>query len=346
MLLKFKSSIWLCVILSILAYSLPSFAASIIYTYDSLNRVTSVDYGNGFAENYTYDSAGNRLSLEVSSKKVSGSGYNYPEAGFQASLSLDVRASSLGTGWLNYYYSKLRINLESTLITGLSIVGDTITITGEGTVNGVAGYTFTVTIIDGNPDTMEIIIYNPDGTVYFTSGPGALSSGDFNVVIEYQLTTSVSPSGSGTVTPDCSAGCQYDDVTLATLSANENSGYSFSDWAGCDSLANNICTMTMDADKSVTANFQSCPQPVRIAGTTPAYYSSLQAAYDAAVDWDTIQTQALSFTEDLNINIDKSVTLEGGYDCNYLTVIGNTTLNGNMTISDGTITTGNFVLGN
>ena len=212
------------------------------------------------------------------------------------------------------------------------------------------GYTFELTIMDGNPDSMRMIIYNPDGSIYFDSGLLPLSSGDFNIsndiTLQYQLITSVNPTISGSVTPDCSAGCQYDDVTLATLSANENSGYSFSDWAGCDSLANNICTMTMDADKSVTANFQSCPQPVRIAGTTPAYYSSLQAAYDAAVDWDTIQTQALSFTEDLNINIDKSVTLEGGYDCNYLTVIGNTTLNGNMTISDGTITTGNFVLGN
>ena len=343
-----KSRLLACLYISvfILIFSSAAFAASITYTYDSLNRVTSADYGNGFAEDYIYDSAGNRLSLEVSSKKVSGSGYNYPEAGFQASLSLDVRASSLETGWLNYYYSKLRINLESTSITGLSIVGDTITITGEGTVNGVSGYTFIITIIDGNPDTMEIIIYNPDGTVYFTSGSGALSSGDFNVVIEYQLTTSVSPSGSGTVTPDCSAGCQYDDGTIATLSANENTGYSFSDWAGCDSPSNNTCMMTMDADKSITANFQACAQPVRIAGTTPVYYSSLQAAYDAAVDGDTIQIQALSFTEDLNINLVKSVTLEGGYDCNYSTVIGNTTLNGNMTISDGTITTGNFVLGN
>ncbi|HDH05123.1 MAG TPA: hypothetical protein ENH01_05330 [Nitrospirae bacterium] len=112
------------------------------------NRVTSADYGNGFTEDYTYDLAGNRLSLEVSSKKVSGSGYNYPETGFQASLSLDVRASSPETGWLNYYYSKLRINLESTLITELSIAGDTITVTGEGTVNGVAGYTFTITLIE------------------------------------------------------------------------------------------------------------------------------------------------------------------------------------------------------
>lgn len=38
-------------------------AATIIYTYDSLNRLTAVDYGNGAAITYTYDAAGNRLTL-------------------------------------------------------------------------------------------------------------------------------------------------------------------------------------------------------------------------------------------------------------------------------------------
>lgn len=41
-------------------------AANITYTYDSLNRVTSVDYGNGFKEEYTYDAAGNRLTMIIS----------------------------------------------------------------------------------------------------------------------------------------------------------------------------------------------------------------------------------------------------------------------------------------
>jgi YD repeat-containing protein len=32
------------------------------YSYDSLNRLTNVDYGNGSAISYSYDSAGNRLT--------------------------------------------------------------------------------------------------------------------------------------------------------------------------------------------------------------------------------------------------------------------------------------------
>ena len=37
-------------------------AAQVSYAYDSLNRLTHVDYGNGSVINYTYDAAGNRLT--------------------------------------------------------------------------------------------------------------------------------------------------------------------------------------------------------------------------------------------------------------------------------------------
>jgi YD repeat-containing protein len=37
-------------------------AAGVLYAYDSLNRLTNVDYGNGSVIRYTYDSAGNRLT--------------------------------------------------------------------------------------------------------------------------------------------------------------------------------------------------------------------------------------------------------------------------------------------
>ena len=40
-------------------------AADVSYTYDSLNRLTMADYGNGLVINYTYDAAGNRLSQKV-----------------------------------------------------------------------------------------------------------------------------------------------------------------------------------------------------------------------------------------------------------------------------------------
>ncbi len=95
----------------------------------------------------------------------------------------------------------------------------------------------------------------------------------------------------------------------------------------------------MDTDENVTATFLTCDAPVKIIGDPTDYYS-LQTAYDAAVDNDTIQSQAQVFTGNLDIDdiSDKSVTIEGGYDCTYSAITGNTTQNGNMTISNGTLT--------
>ena len=40
----------------------PAVAGGVSYAYDSLNRLTNVDYGNGTIISYTYDAAGNRMT--------------------------------------------------------------------------------------------------------------------------------------------------------------------------------------------------------------------------------------------------------------------------------------------
>lgn len=68
--LKYKALIGLAVIVSILVTAVASFAGTINYTYDSLNRLTKVDYGNGTTIAYTYDAAGNRLTMTSSTSTV------------------------------------------------------------------------------------------------------------------------------------------------------------------------------------------------------------------------------------------------------------------------------------
>jgi hypothetical protein len=167
----------------------------------------------------------------------------------------------------------------------------------------------------------------------------------FNINL-YQLISSASPPAGGNVAPDCSGGCVYDNGTIVVLTATENNGYFFDVWTNCDSPSNNICTETMDANDSITANFQPCYQPVRIEGTTPVYYLTIQSAYDAAIEGDTIQTRTVAFSDDLNTNRNISITLQGGYNCSYSAVTGNTVFNGTMTISDGVVTIGDYIFGN
>lgn len=83
--------------------------------------------------------------------------------------------------------------------------------------------------------------------------------------------------------------------------------------------------------------------PVKIVSTGTGY-STLQAAYDAAGSGDIILSQNALFTENLFIDLNKSVTFEGGYECDYSTRTGITSLNGNITLSNGTITIGGFDL--
>src|ERR1022692_4660812 len=40
-------------------------ASSVLYSYDSLDRLTNVDYGDGSVIGYTYDPAGNRLTYSA-----------------------------------------------------------------------------------------------------------------------------------------------------------------------------------------------------------------------------------------------------------------------------------------
>jgi M6 family metalloprotease-like protein len=161
--------------------------------------------------------------------------------------------------------------------------------------------------------------------------------------MQYQLTTYVRPSGKGGISPDCSEGCLYDTGITVVLMATPNSGNFFDHWSGCDSSSDNICTETMDTDKSVTANFRACFDPVRINDATAVYYSSLQDAYDVAGEGDIIQSRDTVFTGSLNANRPISITLEGGYNCDYSAVTGSTNFNAEMTISDGVVMIENFI---
>ncbi|HTU45068.1 MAG TPA: MBG domain-containing protein [Bryobacteraceae bacterium] len=71
---------------------------------------------------------------------------------------------------------------------------------------------------------------------------------------QYQLTTAVSPSGAGTVTP--ASGGYYAAGTVVNLKASPNSGYVFLSWTGSVVNANSASTaITMSAPQNVTANF-------------------------------------------------------------------------------------------
>jgi hypothetical protein len=81
--------------------------------------------------------------------------------------------------------------------------------------------------------------------------------------------------------------------------------------------------------------------PVRRAGGS---YYWLQDAYNAAVERDTIQSQAVPFEENPDFNRNISVTISGGYDCSYSKNDQKSVVNGTITIRNGTVTVENLII--
>lgn len=92
------------------------------------------------------------------------------------------------------------------------------------------------------------------GISYNGSAPdlGAIESGSTST--NYSLTTNVSPSGGGTVSRSPNA-ASYASGTVVTLTASPASGYTFTGWSGDVTGTSTSVTVTMTANRTVTANF-------------------------------------------------------------------------------------------
>ncbi len=188
--------------------------------------------------------------------------------------------------------------------------------------NGVAKYISTCSMRVGNQQTLSYA-FSP-----LSAWPINANSIGAGSITPYPRT--VVPAGSSktfTITP--SNGATLSDVIVDGTSVGPVSSYSFY----------NITNY-----HNITAQF-SCPNlPVRIAGSVPAYYSTLQAAYNAAVNGSVIQTVE-GLVDNINFNRDISVTLDGGYNCTYTSNSGKTTMmKGAMTTAAGTLSLMNFTL--
>ncbi|RJR15266.1 MAG: PKD domain-containing protein [Nitrospiraceae bacterium] len=112
-----------------------------------------------------------------------------------------------------------------------------------------------------------------------------------------------------------------------------------------------VCLTVRDGDGSlslltrsdyITAGMSGCETPpVKMGG---GYYSTLQDAYDDAADGAVISSRAGSLSGNLIVDRNISISLSGGYDCSYSVSIGNTILNGDVTMSSGALSIGGFFL--
>ena len=94
------------------------------------------------------------------------------------------------------------------------------------------------------------VVLDDDATVTATFRP-----------VRHRLATAVDGSGTVTSSPsgiDCPGDCEQEFArgTAVTLTATPSSGYDFAGWSGdCDDAEGNTCTVAIDGEKAVTAEF-------------------------------------------------------------------------------------------
>ncbi len=113
-----------------------------------------------------------------------------------------------------------------------------------------------------------------------------------------------------------------------------------------DNCINTLNPDQTDADDDAVGDMcDSCVMfPVRVEGVPPVYYSSIQSAYDATESGKTIQSHDSVVAGDLNVDLEKGMYFDGGYDCDYSSITGNTVIEGNVTIYSGTAIIENLIL--
>ena len=141
---------------------------------------------------------------------------------------------------------------------GQQVVVDGTTYTAPQTFSWAVGSSHTLSVSSpqsGTTGTQYAFSSWSDGGAqnHTITAPSASTTYTANFTTQYSLTTAVSPSGGGTVTP--SGTNWYNSGQSVSVSATASSGYNFTGWSGDLSGSTNPTSLTMNGPKSVTAAF-------------------------------------------------------------------------------------------
>jgi hypothetical protein len=76
----------------------------------------------------------------------------------------------------------------------------------------------------------------------------------------------------------------------------------------------------------------------------PIDYTTIQGAIDAAYSGNTIRVDNSSYTEDITLDEDINLTIEGGWDPTFSNQTSDTTINGKLTINKGELVLEHIIL--
>ena len=172
-----------------LSFLVRSRAASVAYTYDYLDRLTKLDYGNGSVISYTYDRAGNRLTYSA----VAPGDTNSPVIAVTSPTSDSSFSTNIATVNLSGSASD---NIGVTLVTWANDRG------GIGTASGTTNWIISGVHLQKGANVITVTTWDSAGN---------------NTPIT--LTVTYNPPSTLTVTGITAANKVYDGTTSATINA-------------------------------------------------------------------------------------------------------------------------------
>ncbi len=110
-----------------------------------------------------------------------------------------------------------------------------------------------------------------------------------------------------------------------------------------DLVSNGQYTISDVAEHTITATFRAYPVR-RLSGPVTSYFLKVQDAYDTASSGDTLQAQSVALSETLYFDDNRLIILKGGYNSDFSSETGLTTITGGMTIRAGGATVENLIL--
>jgi uncharacterized repeat protein (TIGR02543 family) len=324
---------------------------------------------------YLYTRSG--LVWNQVAKQTASDGAIYDQFGIAVALSSDSSTALIGSlnmSWGAYVFSSKvdsTTSIELAAGTNPSIEGEVLTFLVLMKVMAYNGIdpTGTVRIMDGATEIWRTVKPVPADffNIYLaaTVTPHALTAiydGDANyngstspvlyqtVLKAVTYTVNFSAGANGMVSPDGGTTTVLSSVqspiisgtNTTAITAVPDADYRFVNWTGDNGFVttdvNPLIITNVTSDLNIKANFSYVP-PARIDTVPPQYFSSLQAACNAALSGQTVQARIFTFVEDLALTKATDIIIQGGYDTSYLSQSGYSVLQGKLTVGRGTLVT-------
>jgi uncharacterized repeat protein (TIGR02543 family) len=227
-------------------FSLNSFSQTTIRIEDAASFTTGFCGFEGSRQS-SYSGASNGFYINIQNSSAKG-------------VTWKVSAPSAGTYSLKWRYANAGSNSATTgrvLVNGATALSSvsfpkttswstwttaTASVTLASGINTVRLETITSSEF-ANIDWIEVTGNNPVAASCTGTAP-----------TNYTLTVTASPTAGGTVT-NSPSGSSFAAGTIVTITATAATGYTFSGWSGAITGTTNPLTVTMDANKSITATF-------------------------------------------------------------------------------------------